>query len=97
MAVGAGRPLLDALIKEKGVTAAFVHHARGAGVSGQRRKGTQIEKDLVTVAVPADVADEVFEFLFHEGKISQPHGGFMWMEKGGALSVSPGPEVAAQE
>jgi len=87
--VGSGHTILEALKDHKGVTSAFVHHARGAGMAGRKRKGAQIEKDMVTVAVTGDSADEIFSFIFFTGGLNQPHGGFMWMERAARIFTSP--------
>lgn len=75
-------PLLERLYHEKGITTASLNHARGTGmVSPQGKKGfgQQIEKDVLNVVVSEREAEEIFEFIYHEGRINRPHGGFMYM------------------
>jgi hypothetical protein len=43
--------------------------------------------------VPRRRADEVFAWLFHEGGIDRPHGGFLYMGAPEQLLASPPPSV----
>lgn len=79
---GLGKPAIAALFHNYNIASADSHVARGIGKSSQfkkRGREHQLEKDIVTVMVSADLAEEVFEFLFHKVKIDQPHGGVMFM------------------
>jgi len=73
------------------------HTARGVGRSAplsKRGTGQQPEKDVLLVAVAEDCAEALFEFLYHEAGIGQPHGGFMFQQglpQAGLLSM---PDVA---
>ncbi|MBF0291908.1 MAG: hypothetical protein HQK86_07095 [Nitrospinae bacterium] len=85
---GSGHELLEKLVHKKGLTTVFMHHARGSGLSGvMKRKGLtqQIEKDMVVVAVPTDDLEEVIAFIYEEGGVGKPHGGFIYIEKLSAL------------
>lgn len=81
--VGTAKPVMIALQRAKGIDTATLHHARGAGVSGMARRGVgaEVEKDVLMVTVPAERADEIFEFVYVEAGINRPHGGFMYMER----------------
>jgi hypothetical protein len=78
---GKGLPLLEALGRDRGLHAGHVHTARGLGRAtplGRRAAGEAAERDLLTVVVPASQADDVFEFLYFEGGLDRPHGGFLY-------------------
>jgi hypothetical protein len=97
---GRGLPLLDALGRERGLHAGFVHVARGLGRAtplGRRAIGEAAERDVVTVVVPASQADEVFEFLYFEGGLDRPHGGFLYQRAllHASAYVLPAPAVVA--
>ena len=80
----AGRGLeLIARLREAGIASAQVHHARGVGQSSKRRRGVShyAEREVVQALVPAERADEVFEFLYAAAGIGQPHAGMLLMEK----------------
>ncbi|MDX8390318.1 MAG: P-II family nitrogen regulator [Mariprofundaceae bacterium] len=79
---GATESAMSILKDRYGITAANVHYARGIGKSSplsKRGVGEQTEKAVMTVIVPADQADEVFEFLYYETGIDQPHGGLIYV------------------
>lgn len=80
---GKGKEVLDNLRKQKGVYSGFVHHARGAGVDSGRgnRAPFYVEREVITVLAPAELADEVFEFLYFNAGLDQPHAGMVLMEK----------------
>ncbi len=71
------------------------HFARGVGKSSPlvaRGVGEKTEKVVLSVAVDAKIADEVFEFLFIEADIDRPQGGMIYMNSirmaGGELIAS---------
>ena len=70
-------------LRKIGVDSAFVHHARGLGESGKRRRGAGFytEREIVTALVELARADEIFEFLYHEAGIGKPHAGMLLMER----------------
>ena len=58
------------------------HFARGIGKSTplvKRGIGEKTEKVMLNVVVDAEMADEVFEFLFNEAEIDRPQGGLIYM------------------
>ncbi len=81
----AGRAIeaLERLRQEKGIVDVFHHHARGGGIS--TRKGREsfhyVEREIATVLVPEERADEIFEFLYYAAGVNQPHSGMVLMEK----------------
>jgi hypothetical protein len=85
---GSGHGLLEKLVTQKGLTTVFLHHARGSGLSGvSKRKGLaqQIEKDIVVAAVFTGALEDVIGFIYEEGGVGKPHGGFIYIEKLNAL------------
>ncbi|MDO8891567.1 MAG: hypothetical protein Q8N54_16530 [Sulfurimicrobium sp.] len=80
---GKGKEVLDDLRKQKGVYSGFVHHARGAGVDSSRGNNAPfyVEREVITVLAPVAQADEVFEFLYFNAGLDQPHTGMILMEK----------------
>jgi len=76
-------PLMKKLLKEKGITAMSMHHARGAGRSGQTRQGIghYLENNILTIAVSEDEADDIFNYIFTEAGINADHRGLIFMEK----------------
>jgi hypothetical protein len=85
---GSGHELLEKLVAQKGLTTVFLHHARGSGLSGVlKRKGLaqQIEKDILVAAIPTDTLEDIIGFVYEEGGVGKPHGGFIYIEKLNAL------------
>lgn len=80
---GSAIPLMEKLREQKGVTAMSFHHARGAGRSGAKRQGLghYVENHIVTIAISAEQAEDVFEFIYHEANIGEDHNGLLTMEK----------------
>jgi hypothetical protein len=64
---GRGLPLVHALKRDKSISSANVHHARGVGRStpiGRWALGESGERDMLQVVVPEERADEIFEYLY---------------------------------
>ena len=68
---GSATSIVDALFHQLGVRTANVHRGRGAS----HRSGTFADEvEILTVVVPADEADRVFEFIYAQAAIGeQPH------------------------
>jgi nitrogen regulatory protein PII len=81
MPAGRGLELIEQL-RELGVMSAQVHHARGVGKSGKRRRGVSLyaEREVVQALVENARADEVFELLYAAAGIGRPHAGLLLME-----------------
>lgn len=74
--------VIKMLKEEKGIVTANVNTARGAGKLtplAYRGVGEQTEKEILTVSISNDEADEIFGFLFDTAEIGRPHGGLMYM------------------
>ncbi|MCH7564246.1 MAG: hypothetical protein IH968_10530 [Gemmatimonadetes bacterium] len=80
---GRALPVLEALKEELGILATSIHHARGTGRMtplAWRGVGEAAEKDVLSVIVPASRAEEVFGFIYENGRINQPHGGIVYQQ-----------------
>lgn len=67
---------------EKQIITANINSARGMGKltpGAHRGAGEQMEKDILSVVVEADRAEEIFEYLFYAADIDRPHGGIIYM------------------
>ena len=98
---GEGYALLEKLMTQKNVITASLHHARGSGLAGaKKRKGfiTEIKKDVITVAVENNIADDIFSYIFFEGNLNRPHVGIVYMERlDGFTGIVPHEEEAIVE
>lgn len=95
MKAGRGADIVEVLRKRQGVISASVHHARGVGTQTLHSKMYSDEKQVLTALVESGDADEVFEFIYFEAKLNQPHNGMVMMGlpvKG--IAVVPLPEGA---
>lgn len=101
--MGTALPVLKALREEKGLDAANINFARGVGRfvrHSERRLGDDEEKEILSVVVPMDRADEIFEWLFHEANMDRPHGGIVYMlplSHASAFSIPADLKLAADE
>ena len=81
--IGRATRVLTRLKKEKGIVSAYSHHARGGGIS--TRKGRESfyysERDIVSLLVAEERADEIFEFVYRAAGLSEPHAGMVLMER----------------
>lgn len=79
---GKGEIIQRALVEEKGMHSGNFHRGRGVGrlsPLSKRGIGEQQEKELFEINVPAESADELFEFMFFKGEMDRPHGGIIFM------------------
>ena len=79
---GRSKAVVETLSRERGLTQVDVHYARGVGritPLAHRGIGETSEREILTVAVPAEEADELFEYVYEVAAINQPHGGMMFM------------------
>jgi len=80
--VGTSKAVMVALHEKFALLQMQFNFARGIGK--RSHLATQgwdehAEKEILTVTVKAEQADEVFEFLFYETKMDQPHHGVIYM------------------
>jgi len=76
-----GTEVLRALHK-RGINSVALHQARGSAVGdpvGHDGLPVSFEKDILTVIVPSEIADEIFELIFTTAGIDRPYGGFLYM------------------
>ena len=79
---GRARPLQEALIEDHGIHSGTFHYARGVGRESHIRDrgiGEQQEREVFEVLVEAERADEIFEYIFSKARMSDPHGGMIYM------------------
>lgn len=73
--------LIKALKDELGIITANYNFARGTGRITHRyyrSSATQTEKEILSVIIDADRAEETFNFIYEKGGIGEPHGGIMY-------------------
>ena len=94
---GRGAPLQKALADNKAIHNATLYHGRGVGKSlhgTDRSMGDQQERDILEVIVEQEKCDEIFEYIFFEAKINEPHGGIIYVSKVSKNSRFGLPDVA---
>ena len=70
---GAGVKMVEMLQSEKNIVSTNVHSGRG-----QRTTETWKEQEILTVIVDEDRAEEIFEYIYFQGKLNEPGGGFIF-------------------
>tara|TARA_B100000676_G_scaffold170588_1_gene167717 strand:- start:244 stop:558 length:315 start_codon:yes stop_codon:yes gene_type:complete len=70
---GTGVKMVEMLQSEKKIVSTNVHSGRG-----QRTAETWKEQEILTVIVDADRAEEIFEYIYFQGKLNEPGGGFIF-------------------
>lgn len=78
---GVAPRIVKALKEEKGIYKANINSARGLGKItplAYRGVGEQSEKEILNVVVENPLAEDIFEFIYHEADINRPHGGMMY-------------------
>ena len=76
--------VVEQLFNEHGIDRVNVNHARGVGkITPHRHRGIDetSEKEILTVVVEADRADELFEYIYFEAEINRPHGGLIFSNR----------------
>lgn len=71
----------EKLMHEKGINTGNINNARGVGhinFQGNLRVGDESEREIFSVVVKADLADEIFEYIYESAEINQPHGGIIY-------------------
>lgn len=76
---GLGSALQARLFHELGLTRVDVHSARGFMGSDPERLFNRVEKELLSVVTTEERAEEVFEWLYREGKVAELEGRFLYM------------------
>ena len=92
--------VIKSLKDEKGIITANINTARGVGKLtplAYRGVGEQSEKEILTVAVPGEKADEIFRFIYDEANIDRPHGGLIYIHSLDSVSAYSLPEDLPEE
>lgn len=77
---GTGIRLVEMLHVEKNIHSTNVHTGRGLHtVESVKDYGAWSEHDILTVVLDAERADEIFEFIFFQGELNKPGGGFIYL------------------
>lgn len=91
---GRALELLERVRSEQGVTSSYTHHARDvASHAGGVGRTIADESEVVSVLVPEEDAERMFEFLHQAAGIGEPGGGLIFMERMLAARASPAPEA----
>ena len=76
---GTGVKMVGILHSEKSIASTNVHSGRGQKTAESGKDyGAWNEQDILTVIVDEDRAEEIFEYIFFQGKLNKPGGGFMF-------------------
>ena len=81
MPKGAGNDVLLGLRDDHGIKTGNIKTARGSGQYNPlslRGIGEQTEKEMLTVIVPEEKADEIFEYIYYRAHIDEPHNGIIF-------------------
>jgi hypothetical protein len=91
---GTATEIAKLLKKEHGLLTGNIQNARGTGEPSNKRSFmNHVEKDLFTVVVPEDQADEIFSLLYHECRMGSRMGGFMYQAHLSQLSEFTLPDL----
>ena len=97
---GIAANVIEQLKSEHGIYTANKNNARGVGKItplAYRGIGAQSEKEILTVEVPENVADKIFEFIYETANINRPHGGLIYMSKLNRATVFKLPEIPVED
>ena len=84
---GTAETIAATLKEEHGILTGNIQNARGTGDPSRKSSFmNQVEKDLFTVTIPADRAEEIFNLIFFECQIGKRFGGFMYQSHLSQLS-----------
>ncbi|MBC8282621.1 MAG: hypothetical protein H8E32_02320 [Nitrospinae bacterium] len=76
---GVGLKIVEMLHVEKNIDSTNVHSGRGLRtVTSVKDYGAWSEQDILTVIVEEDRAKEIFEYIFFQGELNKPGGGFIY-------------------
>ena len=73
--------LNDKLLQDKGINTGNINNARGVGhisFQGQLKVGDESEREIFSVVVKAEEAEEIFEYIYEHAEIDRPHGGMIY-------------------
>ena len=79
---GTAQKLIKALKEEKGIITANMFQCRGIGALNKPGRFGRLplakSVQVVTVVVPAERADELFNYIYDEADIDRPDGGLIY-------------------
>lgn len=76
---GAGLKIVEMLHVDKNINSTNVHSGRGLRtVESVKDYGAWSEQDILTVIVDEARAEEIFHFIFFQGELNKPGGGFIF-------------------
>jgi len=78
---GLGTELRDRLFQELEITRVDVHTARGFIGADPAGLFNRVEKEILTVVVDGDRAEDVFKWIYHEGRVAEVEGRFLYMAR----------------
>ncbi len=97
---GRARKLQIALIEQKDIHTGSFHGGRGVGRESKlsdRGIGEQLEREIFEVLVPAERAEELFEFMFFEADMDEAHGGMICIADVPRASIWESPDAPREE
>ena len=97
---GRATGVVEQLRSEHNILSANINNARGVGKItplAYRGIGAQSEKEILTVEVPEDKADSLFEYIYETADINRPHGGLIYMQALSKATPFTLPEVPNEE
>ena len=80
---GIALTLNEKLMHDKGINTGNINNARGVGhinFQGHLRVGDESEREIFSVVVKADEADEIFEYIHEQAEIDRKHGGIIYQQ-----------------
>lgn len=78
---GEGQRMLKLMAELPGVLSISHHHARGIGSSRVRKAQLYYdEKDVLILLAEQEYADQLFRFIYQEGRLGQPGAGLVFVE-----------------
>jgi len=94
---GSGLGIEARLYHEMGLTRVDLHSARTVIGSDPKGLFNRVEQDVLLVVVPAEQADEIFDWLYHEGGVGDAPGRFLYMARLATATPFLMPEEFARE
>ena len=97
---GRARTLHQALIDDHDIHCGTFHYGRGVGRAARisdRGIGEQEEREVFEVVVESAKAEEIFEYLFFQAELDEPHGGMIYMTSLPRSTVMTLPDVPPEE
>ena len=97
---GLALPVLIKLRDEKNINRANINSARGMGkITPLAYRGVagQAEKEVLSVVVNEEEADDIFYYIFEVADIDRPHGGIIYMRQLGLSTPFTLPDLPSEE